>query len=159
MSKPSSRTMIAAFRGTAVKRARELEAARISRVRLRQAVTQGTVERADRGLYRLAEADVGRHYSLALAAKRIPGGVVCLLSALSFYDLTTQNPHEVWMALRRSAWRPRSGHLPLRLVWFSGTALTGENRSRLLQVPEQDRPRCGIRSPTRGLARPPMHDG
>jgi predicted transcriptional regulator of viral defense system len=124
MTKPTPKTMIAAFRGTAVKRARELEAAGINRVRLRQAVKQGTVERVDWGLDRLAEADVGRHHSLALAAKRIPGGVVCLLSALSFYDLTTQNPHEVWMALRRSAWRPRSGHLPLRLVWFSGTALT-----------------------------------
>jgi predicted transcriptional regulator of viral defense system len=38
----------------------------------------------------------------------VPGGIVCLLSALRFHGLTTQNPFEVWLAIDRKAWRPRA---------------------------------------------------
>lgn len=60
---------------------------------------------------------------MAHAARLVPGGVVCLLSALRFHDLTTQNPFEVWMAIDRKAWRPRPEHPPLRLLFLSGAAL------------------------------------
>ena len=53
----------------------------------------------------------------------MPGGVVCLLSALRFHDLTTQNPFEVWLAINRKSWRPRVEHPPLRLIFLSGSAL------------------------------------
>ena len=53
----------------------------------------------------------------------MPGGVVCLLSALRFHGLTTQNPFEVWLAIDRKAWRPQIEHPPLRLVYLSGASL------------------------------------
>lgn len=53
----------------------------------------------------------------------MPRGVVCLLSALRFHGLTTQNPFEVWMAIERKAWRPLVEHPPLRLVYLSGPSL------------------------------------
>jgi predicted transcriptional regulator of viral defense system len=50
--------------------------------------------------------------------------VICLLSALRFHGLTTQNPFEVWMAIDQKAWRPKSEHPPLRFVFLSGAAMS-----------------------------------
>ena len=69
------------------------------------------------------DADIPSHYSLALACQKIPGGVVCLLSALSFHEIGTQNPHEVWMAIDRKAKMPKIDYPPIRIVRFSGPAL------------------------------------
>jgi predicted transcriptional regulator of viral defense system len=107
------------FRDATVKRTRDLQASGMSRVHLAAALRAGEVERVGRGLYRLPESPVGEKHSLVLAAKRVPRGVVCLLSALRFHELTTQNPHEVWLALPRHSWRPAEDGQPLRLVWLS----------------------------------------
>jgi predicted transcriptional regulator of viral defense system len=86
-------------------------------------VERGEVERVGWGLYALPGASGTEHSDLARAAKLVPGGVVCLLSALRFHGLTTQTPFEVWLAIDRKAWRPRIEHPPLRLVFMSGPAL------------------------------------
>lgn len=62
--------------------------------------------------------------TLILAAVRVPHGVVCLLSALRFHGLTTQNPFEIWLAIDRKARMPRETELPLHIVRVSGEALT-----------------------------------
>jgi predicted transcriptional regulator of viral defense system len=67
---------------------------------------------------------VTENHSLAEACKRVPRGRVCLLSALQFHHFTTQNPHEVWLALDRKARRPAEGGVRLKVVRFSGQALT-----------------------------------
>lgn len=72
----------------------------------------------------MATAAVTENHSLAEAAQRVPHGVVCLLSALRFHGVTTELPHDVWMAIERSARRPKSPDLSLRIVRFSGQALT-----------------------------------
>jgi predicted transcriptional regulator of viral defense system len=59
----------------------------------------------------------------AEVARRVPGGVLCLLSALRFHRLTTQSPFEVWLAIDRKAWRPRLEHPPLRIVYMAGPVL------------------------------------
>jgi predicted transcriptional regulator of viral defense system len=61
---------------------------------------------------------------MAEACKRVPGGVVCLLSALQFHDLTTQLPFEVWLALDVKARKPAVEFPPLRIVRFSAEALS-----------------------------------
>jgi predicted transcriptional regulator of viral defense system len=86
-------------------------------------VDRGQIERVGRGLYARPGAPRTERSDLAEAARRVPGGVVCLLSALRFHDLTTQNPFEVWMAIDRKSWRPRVEHPPLRLIFLSGSAL------------------------------------
>jgi predicted transcriptional regulator of viral defense system len=63
------------------------------------------------------------NHSLAEACKRIPHGVVCLLSALQFHKLTTQAPFEVWLAIGEKARLPKMDYPPLRVVRFSGPAL------------------------------------
>ena len=80
--------------------------------------------REGRGLYSLPDADVTVHHGLAQASKSIPKGVICLLSALRFHEIGTQAPHEVWMAIDRRAARPRVKHPRMRIVRFSGKALT-----------------------------------
>jgi len=87
-------------------------------------VRRGELERVGRGLYRAAEAMVTEHHGLVLATRVVPNGVVCLLSALSFHELTTQLPFEVWMALDRRAAAPRDPAVQVRVMRFSGPALT-----------------------------------
>ena len=83
----------------------------------------GLVERIGRGLYRPADAMVTEHHSLVEVAKRVPRGVVCLLSALRFHEVGTQNPFEVWLTLGVHDRAPRAPELPLRIVRASGDAL------------------------------------
>jgi predicted transcriptional regulator of viral defense system len=54
----------------------------------------------------------------------VPRGVICLLSALRFHELTTQNPFEVWIAIDAKAWRPKRGALKIRIVHFSGASFS-----------------------------------
>jgi predicted transcriptional regulator of viral defense system len=96
----------------------------IPRQYLRLAEKQGKVTRVARGLYVATDADVTEHHDLALAAKRVPHGLVCLLSALRFHELTTQMPHEVWLAIDTKARLPKLDYPPLRIARFSGAALT-----------------------------------
>jgi predicted transcriptional regulator of viral defense system len=103
-----------------VLRPRDLERQGIPRVYLQRLRERGLVQRIGRGLYTLSEAPLTEGHSLAEACKRIPRGVVCLLSALRFHGLTNQNPFEVWLAVPGKAWRPRLKSPPIRLVFASG---------------------------------------
>ncbi|MGC4074907.1 MAG: hypothetical protein QM760_20895 [Nibricoccus sp.] len=123
MSSPLKKRLKDAFRATTLLRTRDLTALGINRNQMRDALQTGLVEQAGRGLYRMPKSDVTEHHSLAEIAKQVPNGVICLLSALSFHGLTTQGPHEVWLAIDHKAWSPRSANLRLRVVRFSGAAL------------------------------------
>jgi predicted transcriptional regulator of viral defense system len=111
-------------REAGVLRARDLEQHGIPRIYLQRLKDRGLIQRVGHGMYTLQGAVLTERHSLAEACKRIPGGVVCLLSALRFHGLTNQNPFEVWMAVARKAWRPKAGTLPLRLVFASGPAFS-----------------------------------
>jgi predicted transcriptional regulator of viral defense system len=104
-------------------RPRDLAAAGIPRQQLSRLVDQGAVLRVARGIYIAAGADLSAHHSLAEACKRVPSGVICLLSALAFHEIGTQVPHEVWMAIDRKARLPRAAYPPIHFVRFSGPAL------------------------------------
>jgi predicted transcriptional regulator of viral defense system len=82
----------------------------------------GAVQPVSRGVYRLASLDPLAHPDLVTAAKRVPHGVLCLISALSFHELTTQLPHVIDVALERGKTKPRLDYPPTRFVWFSGPA-------------------------------------
>jgi predicted transcriptional regulator of viral defense system len=110
-------------RWAGVFRSRDLDDAGISRQYLRLATDQGLVMRVGRGLYIPADAEATEHHSLAEASKRVPNGIVCLISGLHFYGLTTQVPYEVWMAISGKARRPKVDYPPLRIVRFSGSTL------------------------------------
>jgi predicted transcriptional regulator of viral defense system len=104
-------------------RPRDLDVQGIPRQYLRQACVQGLVERIGRGLYRVPGALMTEHESFAEVCKKAPTAVICLLSALRFHDLTTQNPGEVWIAIGEKAHRPRIDTVATRIARFSGPAL------------------------------------
>jgi predicted transcriptional regulator of viral defense system len=110
-------------RKAGVLRPRDLDAYGIPRTYLSRLLTAGKLHRIGRGLYVLPDSSVSEYRSLAEACKRVPKGVVCLLSALRFHELTTQAPFEVWLAIAEKAWRPRLDYPPLRIVRFSSVAL------------------------------------
>lgn len=91
---------------------------------LTRLVREGKLERIAHGQYRLPERPISEHHGLAVAARAVPRGVVCLLSALSFHGIGTQLPSRIWMAIDRRARQPSLRYPPLRIVRFSGKALT-----------------------------------
>ncbi len=107
-----------------VLRPRDLDACGIPRDYLARLYQQGRVERVARGLYVYSEVIPTENHTLAEVCKRVPHGVICLLSALRFHRLTTQMPSEVWLAIAANARRPNEPQLPMRIVHFSGQALT-----------------------------------
>lgn len=115
--------VLALVRKVGVLRPRDLRAHGIPRVVLTRLHRKERLKRVARGVYVLPDADLSEHHSLAEACKRVPHGVVCLLSALRFHGLTTQSPFEVWMAIDVKARKPNLEALPLRIVRFSGKAL------------------------------------
>jgi len=104
-------------------RSRDLAEMGISREMLRYLYKRGLIERAGRGLYRLG-GQMEEHRTLIEASKLVPKGIVCLLSALRFHDIGTQEPYDVWLALPNSAWRPRIETIRLRFVYPSGKAFS-----------------------------------
>jgi predicted transcriptional regulator of viral defense system len=85
---------------------------------------EGVLEQLSGGLYRLAELPPLSAPDLVAVARKVPGGVVCLISALAFHELTTQIPHAVYIALARGAAPPRLDYPPVRIFWFTGEAFT-----------------------------------
>ena len=90
---------------------------------LSRLVGAGALDRVSRGRYRLPDAPISEHHGLALVAAAAPRAVICLLSALSFHQIGTQIPHEVWVAVDRRARRPALSWPRLRVLRFSGKAL------------------------------------
>jgi hypothetical protein len=120
----------------------------------------GLVVPVSRGLYRLASLDPLTHPDLVTVAKRVRQGVLCLISALSFQELTTQVPHTIDVALERGKTKPRLDYPPIRFFWFAGPAFhegieTHEldgvpvrilYRRRLANLPSRVRVAGGVRS-------------
>lgn len=115
---------LALVREAGVLRPRDLKARGLSREYLRRLEQRGLILRSSRGLYMPADADLTESHSLAEACKRVPHGVICLLSALEFHNFTTQWPFEVWLAIDVKARLPQVAYPPLRIMRFSGEAFS-----------------------------------
>ena len=63
------------------------------------------------------------HISLLEVSRKVPKAVICLVSALSFHEIGTQVPSEVWIAIDVKAWTPRITSPAVRIMRFSGVAL------------------------------------
>ena len=128
MNKSKAEQLRQKMKYTGILHARDLKAQGIPREYLWQLQQKGLLERAGRGIYRQPDWEVTESHSLVEAAQCLPRGVICLLSALRFHDLTTQIPFEVWVAIARRVHRPDITQdqqmTPLKIVRFSGEALT-----------------------------------
>jgi predicted transcriptional regulator of viral defense system len=106
-------------------RPRDLSRHRIPVVYLRRLVQRGQLVQPARGVYAIAGHEPTLHYSLAAVSKRIPRGVVCLMSALAYHEIGTQLPSVVWLAINQRSRPLVTKGLPVKIVRFSGLALTG----------------------------------
>ena len=120
---------------TAVKRAEDLLRSRSGAFRTGEAIKagvhprtiyalldQGLIERMGRGMYRFADIPAMENPDLVTVALKVPRGVICLISALSWHEMTSEIPHEIYLALPRGAEPPRLAYPPLRIFWFQGDA-------------------------------------
>ena len=105
-------------------RSRDIREQGLPTVALTRLVRQGLLQRVGRGLYALPDRPVSEHRALAEVAAKHPRAIICLLSALRVHELTTQQPFEIWLAIPNKARAPRMEYPPLRIVRFSGAALT-----------------------------------
>lgn len=94
----------------------------ISRKTLYAMRDAGVIVPLSRGFFRLASLDPLGSPDLVTVAARVPQGVLCLVSALAFHELTTQVPHAIDVALNRGTRKPRLDYPPTRFFWFSGLA-------------------------------------
>ena len=102
----------------------QLEPLGIPYHRLRKLERDEAVERVGWGLYRLAAAEPTEGYSMAFVCARVPNAIVCLLSALQVYEIGTQLPHQVWIAIPYKAKPPVLTDMGVRLIRFNGAAWT-----------------------------------
>ena len=133
MGKARRHDVLDLIRSAGIVRRAELEALGVSPSWLYRLVREGHVERLDRGLYAAAEHEPSAEHAICLVAKRVPSGIVCLLTALRFHGLTTQAPAEVWIALPEKARRPQLAYPRLRVARFSGAALTEGIETHLIE--------------------------
>jgi predicted transcriptional regulator of viral defense system len=124
------------IREMGVVRPRDLTSHGIPPEYLRRLHARGLLDQPARGLYRAAGSEVAAHSSLAAVAKRVPDGVICLLSALRFHEFTTQSPPDVWIGIRSRARVPALAGLFVRVVRFSEESLAaGCGTHRIEGVP------------------------
>ena len=102
----------------------EVEKLGITYDQLVRLVRAGVVERVQRGLYRLVSVELTEHATVAAVCARVPNAVVCLITALNFYEIGTQLSPRVWIAIHHKARPPRLPQIQTRLVRFSGSAWT-----------------------------------
>jgi len=100
-------------------RPKEVEEQGLPRKYIYRLVKEGKLEKISRGLYKIPGKNFPVDESMVEACKRIPDGVVCLLSALQFHRMTTQLPNKIWMAIEQESWKP-DVDLPVKFIRMSG---------------------------------------
>jgi predicted transcriptional regulator of viral defense system len=105
-------------------RSSELDKHQIPRMYLTRLLKRGELIKIERGVYALPDIDIDEDFSLVEVSRKVPKGVICLLSALRFHDLTTQAPFEVWIAIDSKARTPRFEMISIRVFHFSDKYLT-----------------------------------
>jgi len=133
MPNPTEDKVLTLVRRAGVLRPRDLTHHDISRQHLLRLESRGAIKKVGRGLYIATETRLTVHHSLVEASKRVPRGIICLLSALRCHGLTTQSPSEVWIAIDNKAWRPGVDNPRLHIVRFSKEALASGIEDRVIE--------------------------
>jgi predicted transcriptional regulator of viral defense system len=129
----AAQKLLSLARRSGVIRPGDLRAQGIAPVYLTRLVRSGALIRVGRGLYSLADGSPTADRTIVEAARHVPRGVVCLLSALRLHSLTTQMPPAVWIAIDVKARRPIADGPPLEIVRMSGPALSSGVEERVIE--------------------------
>lgn len=107
----------------------------------------GVIESLSRGIYRLTALSGMTNPDFAIVASRAPNSIICLISALSFHEITTQVPHAVDIAIKRDTKEPRIDYPPTNIYEFSG-----ETFSQGMEIHITDGIELKIYSPEKSIA-------
>jgi len=117
-------------------RPRDVEALGIHREYLLRLYRDGDLKRIGRGLYSLPNGQTSAFLSLAEVTKRVPNAVICLISALEYYHLTTQISPSVWIAIENKQWEPKFVYPPIEIVRITGRAFSfGVEKHEVDRIP------------------------
>jgi len=94
----------------------------ITRYMLYSLRDKGIIEQVSRGIYRLVELAPLSNPDLVTVSLRFPNAVICLISALSYHNITTQIPHAVSVAVSRDSRMPSLDYPPIQAHRFSDEA-------------------------------------
>lgn len=130
MARTKTERLVDLVRRKHIVRASDLKRARIPRNYLTRLVERGQLQKLERGMYTAESLPASEHISLLEVNRRVPKGVICLLSALAFHEISTQVPSEVWIAIDVKAWAPRITSPAVRIIRFSGKALQYDIQQR-----------------------------
>ncbi len=134
-----------------VLRSRDLDSLGIARSALQVLRERGQLVQIGRGLYLPADAPGAEHQTLAEVARRVPHGVVCLLSALRFHEIGTQEPPALWLCIESRARAPQIESPFLEIVRQSGRAWSEGVETHTLRVGEAQIP-VRVFSPAKTVA-------
>ena len=123
MASTRSDAALELLRAKRLVRAHEFAQLGVAGETLQQLLRTGVVVRISRGLYAAPDRELTEHDQLAQLAIKHPRLVFCLLTALQIHGLTTQSPHQVWVAISPNARAPRVEYPPLRIVRLSDPGL------------------------------------
>ena len=124
MTQNYEREIAALLKASGALRPRDLEKRGIPRKYLYSLLEKGTIQRSSRGVYLHPNSRITENHSFVEVSCRVPTGVICLLSALRFHEITTQNPFQVWIAIDPKARKPQLEYPAIKVVRFSGQALS-----------------------------------
>lgn len=135
MSAPTATEKVKEFvRTRGLVRPRDVEKAGLPQRLLYRLRDRGELLQTTSGLFRHPDSEVTEKHPYAEAAKKVPRGVVCLISALAFHEIGTQMPARIWMALNRAnTWEPEFSEPPMEFVWFSGPAFEKGKETHLVE--------------------------
>lgn len=82
-------------------------------------VQSGQVEKISRGLYKLKKGVELSNPDLVAASIKVPKGIVCLISALAFHNVTNEIPRQVELAIPRGTHPNKVDYPPVKLYYIS----------------------------------------
>jgi len=100
-------------------RTKDISSKGINRKYLRDLINEDTIERIKRGLYRWKDAKFDVEEELINVSKIVQHGIICLVSALAYHELTTYTPGEYTIAVRRNYNIKLPDYPPIKLYYFS----------------------------------------
>ena len=105
-------------------RPRDLQAKELPADYLWRLHQKGKLVKVGYGCTAIPGAGLSEHQTIIEAALRVPTELSVCSRPSGFHDLTTQAPFQIWMAIDVKARSPKEEIIPLRIVRFSGRALT-----------------------------------
>ncbi len=98
---------------------KELKQNNVHTSSIRRWLEEGVIEKVKPGLYKLSDMPVLAHQGMIDVCMAMPGAVVCLHSALAFYELTTTVPSSIMIALPRASKPVKLNYPPMQVFHFS----------------------------------------